>query len=475
MKISEKLFGSFGFVALSCFFLGGFARHAVTSGNDEMKASAIVISIIGILAVMVFVYFISRTIWQPIKKAINIIGHLGLSDFDDSMPKGKAVNCSSIKKCGEKDCPSFGKIDHCWISSGSFAVVKHCPRAKKGEDCRRCDLFGARTEPEELGSIIAGLANYFQEREEFALKIANGILDAEVELASDKDSLGKALQVMQKNLRTIVEQLQEAAEQIASGSHQISDSSQSLSQGATEQASSLEEITASMTQMASQTRDNAESANQVSEIATGAKIAAQKGDEQMQDLLTAMEDINESSRNISKIIKVIDEIAFQTNLLALNAAVEAARAGKHGKGFAVVAEEVRSLASRSAQAAHQTASLIEGSVEKMSIGTDIASQTAASFNEIMENVEKVTDLVDEIAIASNEQAQGVTQVSNGLGHIDIVTQKNTSSAEQSAAASEELFSQVSNLNNMLASFSFGKDCVEQEPQDENMQYQPMLT
>ena len=475
MKISEKLFGSFGFVALSCFFLGGFSRHAVTSGSDAMKSSAIVISLIGILAVMILAYFISRTIWQPIHKSINIIGHLGLSDFDDSMPKGKAVNCSSIKKCGEKDCPSFGKIDHCWVASGSFAVVKHCPRAKKGEDCRRCELFGARTESEELGSIIAGLANYFQEREEFALKIANGILDAEVELASDKDSLGRALQVMQKNLRTIVEQLQKAAEQIASGSHQISDSSQSLSQGATEQASSLEQITASITQMASQTKVNAESANQVSEIASGAKAAAQKGDKQMQELLAAMGDINESSRNISKIIKVIDEIAFQTNLLALNAAVEAARAGKHGKGFAVVAEEVRNLASRSAQAAQQTTSLIEGSVEKMSTGTDIASQTAASFKEITENVAKVTSLVDEIAIASNEQAEGVTQVSNGLDHIDIVTQKNTSSAEQSAAASEELFSQVSSLNNMLATFSLGNDSADQESQDEEMQSQPMLT
>jgi hypothetical protein len=150
MRISEKLFCSFGFVALSCFFLGGFASHAVTSGSDAMKWSAIAISFLGVLAVMALAYFVSRTIWQPIHKAIRTIGHLGLSDFDDSMPKGKPVNCSNKKKCGEKDCPSYGKIDHCWITSGSFAVVKHCPRAKKGEDCRRCELFGAKTESEEL-------------------------------------------------------------------------------------------------------------------------------------------------------------------------------------------------------------------------------------------------------------------------------------------------------------------------------------
>ena len=475
MRISEKLFCSFGFVALSCFFLGGFASHAVTSGSDAMKWSAIAISFLGVLAVMALAYFVSRTIWQPIHKAIRTIGHLGLSDFDDSMPKGKPVNCSNKKKCGEKDCPSYGKIDHCWITSGSFAVVKHCPRAKKGEDCRRCELFGAKTESEELGSIIAGLASYFQEREEFALNIANGILDGEVELASEKDSLGKALQVMQKNLRKIVRQLQKAAEQIAAGSHQISGSSQSLSQGATEQASSLEQITASITQMASQTRVNAENANQVRQIASGAKGAAQKGNTQMQELHAAMEEINESSRSISKVIKVIDELAFQTNLLALNAAVEAARAGKHGKGFAVVAEEVRDLASRSAQAAHETTQLIEGSVEKMTTGTDIATQTATSFKEIMENVAQVTDLVDEIAIASNEQAQGVTQISNGLSHIDSATQQNTSSAEQSAAAAEELFSQASSLNDMLAGFTFEMGNAEKEPLNHDMQMQPLLT
>jgi methyl-accepting chemotaxis protein len=475
MKISEKLFGSFGFVTLASFFLGAFVCNVMVSGNNMTKSLAITISVIGVLALITTSYFVSKAVWEPIQKAINIIGHLGFSDFDDSMPKGKPVNCSSIKKCGESDCPSFGKTDHCWITSGSFAVVKHCPRAKRGEDCRRCELFGARTESEELGSIIAGLANYFQEREEFALQVANGNLDVEVELASDKDSLGRALHLMQSNLRRIVEQLQKAAEQIAYGSHQISDSSQSLSQGATEQASSLEQITASTTQMAAQTTVNAENANRVSQIAGSAKDAAQKGNKQMHGLLVAMEGINESSQNISKIIKVIDEIAFQTNLLALNAAVEAARAGKHGKGFAVVAEEVRNLAARSAKAAHETTSLIEGSVEKMTTGREIATQTASSFKEIMKNVAEVTDLVDEIAIASNEQAQGVAQISNGLGHIDIVTQQNTSSAEESAAASEELFSQVSSLNDMLANFSLGNKKTENEPQEDDMQVQPMLT
>ncbi len=257
-----------------------------------------------------------------------------------------------------------------------------------------------------------------------------------------------------KNLNQILGQIYTASEQIAAGGSQISDSSQALSQGATEQASSLEEITSSMTEMASQTKMNAENATQANQVSGKAKEAADMGNEQMKQMVGAMAEINQASQNISKIIKVIDEIAFQTNLLALNAAVEAARAGQHGKGFAVVAEEVRNLAARSAKAAQETAELIEGSVVKTGNGAQIADQTARALGEIVNSITKVTDLVAEIAAASNEQAQGISQVNQGLSQIDQVTQQNTANAEESAAAAEELSGQAGQLRQMLSRFKF---------------------
>ena len=291
---------------------------------------------------------------------------------------------------------------------------------------------------------------------DIAEKMADGDLSVDVQARSNKDRLMKAMAKMVLNLNNILGQVNVAGEQIASGSQQVADSSQSLSQGATEQASSLEEITSSMNEMGSQTKQNAENATQANQLATQARDAAEKGNDKMQEMVGAMGEINESSRNISKIIKVIDEIAFQTNLLALNAAVEAARAGKHGKGFAVVAEEVRNLAARSAKAAKETAELIEGSVKKVEGGMGIANTTAEALKEIVEGIGKATDLVGEIAAASNEQAQGIAQVNQGLGQIDQVTQQNTANAEESSSASEELSSQAVQLREMLSRFKLAQ-------------------
>lgn len=284
-------------------------------------------------------------------------------------------------------------------------------------------------------------------------RFAEGNFTQDITPKDDNDELRNALQKTSAKLNEVLIQILMANREMDAGATQVADASQSLSQGATEQATSLEEISSTMVEMASQTTVNAENANKANSLALEAKDAAAMGSVQMADMVMAMDEMNEAANSISKIIKVIDEIAFQTNLLALNAAVEAARAGKHGKGFAVVAEEVRALAARSAKAAKETATLIESSVGKTSRGTEIGNKTAEGLGEIVREVSEVTDLVEEIARASNEQAHGIAQVNQGLNQIENVTHQNMSNAEESAAASEELSSQANYALQMLKLFS----------------------
>ncbi len=252
-----------------------------------------------------------------------------------------------------------------------------------------------------------------------------------------------------KPIKRIIDALTAGSEQVAAASGQVSAASQSLAEGATEQAAGLEETSSSLEEMASMTKQNADNAQQANTLASEARKAADTGAESMGRMNAAIREIQKSSDETSKIIKVIDEIAFQTNLLALNAAVEAARAGEAGKGFAVVAEEVRNLAMRSAEAAKNTANMIEESVKNANNGVDIATEVGKVLDEIVQSVGKTTDLVSEIAAASQEQAQGIDQVNTAIAQMDKVTQQNAANAEESASASEELSSQAESMNDIV--------------------------
>lgn len=250
-------------------------------------------------------------------------------------------------------------------------------------------------------------------------------------------------------LRSLTTNLSDGATQIAAGSTQVSSSSQTLAQGASEQAASLEETSASAEEITSMTRQNAANAGQVAQLMTTVDQRVHEGNSKLALMISSMKQINASSDKISKIIKVIDEIAFQTNILALNAAVEAARAGEAGMGFAVVADEVRNLAQRSAQAAKDTAALIEESISTSNEGSVQLQKVADVVASITEAATKVKVLVDEVNVGSQEQAKGIEEIARSLSEMDKVTQGTAAAAEESASASEEMSAQAQSLNQIV--------------------------
>lgn len=321
----------------------------------------------------------------------------------------------------------------------------------------------------EYGEVVAHINRMIEAVEKpfndlvFVLeKWTEGDLTAEI----DKEYIGDYLRIKNavnttgEKFRQMLNSINEAASQVASGSKEIASGSQNLSRGTTEQASSIEELTAAISEIAEQTKNNAKNAENAKSLSLEVQKEAIEGNEKMKSMQEAMRGISDSSANIAKIIKVIDDIAFQTNILSLNAAVEAARAGQAGKGFAVVAQEVRTLASRSATAAKETTQLIEDSSKRVEIGAKIVDETAAEFEKIMQSIEKTTKLVGEISEASAKQATGITQIDKGIEQVSTVVQTNSATAEESAAASEQLSAQAQALRDMVSQFKLGKSSEE---------------
>ena len=300
----------------------------------------------------------------------------------------------------------------------------------------------------EFNGLLTRLTNVSQTLE----RLSEGDLTVEIDLLSDSDTMGISLMQMVESLNSMFAEINQATQQVSTGSKQVADGAQSLAQGSTQQAASIQELSSSIAEIAEKTKENAAKADTTSKLSETIKDNAEKGSRQMDEMIAAVRDINDASQSISKIIKTIDDIAFQTNILALNAAVEAARAGQHGKGFAVVAEEVRNLASKSAEAAKETGVMIQNSVDMAELGSRIAGETAGSLKEIVSGVNESTHLIMEIANASEQQSQGIMQVNIGIDQVAQVVQQNSATAEESAAASEEMSSQSSMLQQQIAQF-----------------------
>ncbi|MDE5938243.1 MAG: methyl-accepting chemotaxis protein [Lachnospiraceae bacterium] len=334
------------------------------------------------------------------------------------------------------------------------------PMAKLSEAAKKMtmgdiDVDCEKLYNDDLGQLLdefGQMAEAIREQTRITDAISKGDLTMEANPRSDRDVLGKAIRRLLSENNMTLSNVKEASAQITVGSEQVANASQALAQGSTEQASAIEQVTASMDEVTQRTKANATQAGEANVLVQSIKDMATSGNDQMKSMIQAMDDINASSETISKIIKTIDDIAFQTNILALNAAVEAARAGVHGKGFAVVAEEVRNLAAKSASAASETAEMIDDTIHKVGNGTKIAQDTAKSLDEIVTSIDEIVGLISNITISSNDQATAISQIDQAISQVSTVVQTNAATSQECAAASEELSNQAVTLKSLMARY-----------------------
>lgn len=387
------------------------ARAAVKADNaDSQSAMAVMlvasISAISLFLAVGFAYYISKSISNPVKEIENAANKLVAGDLNAQV--------------------SYTSKDELGSLANSIRILIN-------------NLQGIIS---DISYLLNGVANG-------NLTIKSNNTEGYV---GDFNNMLLSIRQLRNDLNDTISQINQSADQVASGSEQVSSGSQALSQGATEQASSVEELAATINEISSQVKENAQNARQGSELAGATGVRIEEGYRQMQEMINAMTEISEKSGQIGKIIKTIEDIAFQTNILALNAAVEAARAGEAGKGFAVVADEVRNLASKSAEASKSTAVLIEGSIQAVEKGTKLADETARTLTEVVESAKQVVTVVNSISQASDVQASSISQVTQGIDQISSVVQTNSATAEESAAASEELSGQAQMLKNLVGKF-----------------------
>jgi methyl-accepting chemotaxis protein len=378
--------------------------------NAEAKASIIkfaILFVIGFAGVLVISFFIGRSMARPLA---------ALAGFMNKAGKTGNINL------GQKDIEAINE----------FSKIK-----------------------DEIGQSIESAFVFIKRMNQISEQletIANNDLTAEIDVLSEKDVMGNSLRHMEVQLNEMFREINTASGQVDAGARQVADGAQILAQGAAEQSASIEELSSAIASIAEMTKENTEMASRAANLSETVKGSAEKGSAHMDEMVRAVREIDEASQSISKVIKTIDDIAFQTNILALNAAVEAARAGQHGKGFAVVAEEVRNLASKSAEAAKDTGNLIANSIEKAGLGVRIAGETTANFAEIVSGISESNELIVKIAGLSEKQSDGISQINIGIGQVANVVQQNSATAEESAAASEQISGRSATLKQLISQF-----------------------
>jgi len=321
-------------------------------------------------------------------------------------------------------------------------------------------LAKRKDEIADLGNSVTAFVERITAVDEALETVAGGDLTIEIALLSDKDEMGMSLKTMTENLNSMFDEINVNTTLVSAEAKQIADGSIFLAQGATEQAASISQLSSAIEEIAERATENARIAIKTSILSETIMQNAEKGSRHMDEMIHAVDSINEASKAIEKIIKTIDDIAFRTNILAINATIEAARAGEHGKGFAVVADEVRSLASKSAEAAKDTGNIIQNSMEKAELGSRIAGETAASLKEIVSGIKEASQLVTGIAKSSEEQSLGVAQINVGIDQVAQVVQQNSATAQESAAASEQMSSQSEVLLELVSHFKLKESNIQ---------------
>lgn len=352
------------------------------------------------------------------------------------------------------------------ISAPIHQATKRLALLSEGDLMTNVEVSGKNDEvgllTTSLRDTVDHLNQYVTEIKRLLMEMAGGNLGiaSAIEFKGDFVEFKNAVDMISDSMNKTILQINQTSEQVASGAEQVASGAQALSQGATEQASSIEELSAMVSEISSKVQGTSEDAKETKQLTDNSKEHILGCSRQMQEMLSAMDDIMGKSQEIGKIIKTIEDIAFQTNILALNAAVEAARAGTAGKGFAVVADEVRNLANKSQQASKDTSLLIEGTLHAVEEGARLASEAAQSLEEVVGGAQTVADTVERIALAASEQATSVAQVSQGIDQISAVVQTNSATAEQSAAASQELSGQSQMLKTLVGEFQLKEGSVD---------------